>query len=462
MHSVIRTLLLLLMSGIMCAQAQDPASPSSMPKPTAPARSVAVLVDVSASLRKYFTFTQEAREIILDLVAGRGFQGNNGWVCENDETPDRTPDGWTIDATLKELYAPYLFANAALNPLTKAGKVARYVPFGFLETTLRGRDPWDITDIPAFESRLRMEYPKRAEEFADKKTCYYLAVARTADFLLQRFEEGCYMFVVSDELDDPDTVDVMPKLEEVGIYDQTYMRKMKVRFNELKSQDRFHLIARFRKGDKASVSTGGQGYVRLSWYAIGEKPQPVQPPAPPPPVVVKEGDPPPPAPAPPPEPPKFVRSLTLLGGLVEKDPNEGSRPGNEADIKFYDHDQPFLAWQVDGVASGAVDSPFQVTIHRITESGSLEQVQQLKPAQLTRTSEGRLRGLMAGTTVQPLANGIYRVTIEEKPASGGEGLKPVAAWIEVKKPWNWVPWVLGASVLGAMGVIGYSVWSLRR
>ena len=69
---------------------------------------------------------------------------------------------------------------------------------------------------------------------------------------------------------------------------------------------------------------------------------------------------------------------------------------------------------------------------------------------------------MAGTTTQPLANGIYRVTIEEKPTTGGEGLEAAAAWIEVKKPWNWVPWLLGFSALGAASVIGYSVWTLRR
>jgi hypothetical protein len=459
MHPVIRTLLMLLLPGLVCAQ--DAGTPPPVARPTAPARSIAVLVDVSGSLKKKFTFTQEAREIILDLVAGRGFQGLNGWVCENDETPAATADGWTLDPVLKELYAPYLYGKTGQSPLTKAGKVGRYVPFGSLDTTLRGRDPWDITDVESFESRLRMEYPKRPEEFNDRQTCYFLAVARTADFLLQRFEEGCYMFVVSDELDDPDTVDVMPALEAAGIYDPGYMRKMRGRFEELKKQQRFHFIARFRKGDRKEASTGGSGYVRLSWYAIGEKPQAVQPPEPPPVIAVKEGDPPVPPPQPP-EPPKFIRTLTLLGGLVEKDANVSTRPGNEADIKLFDHDQPFLAWQVDGTPTGAVDSPFQITVHRLSEGGSLEQVQQLKPAQLSRTSEGRLRGLMAGTTTQPLANGIYRITVEEKPVGGGEGLKAVSAWIEVRKPWNWVPWMLGASALSAVGVIGYSVWTLRR
>ena len=466
MRYALRLLLLLLWPGL--AAAQDPAAPATPAADAAslsiaPARSIAVLVDVSGSLKKKFTFTQEARDIIIDLVSGRGFQGGNGWVCENDETTASTTDGWTLDPVLKELYAPYLYGGKpGLAPLTKAGKVARYVPFGSLSTTIQGRDPWDITDLASFENRLRMEYPKRVDEFRDRNTCYYLAVARTADFLLQRFEEGCYMFVVSDELDDPDTVDVMPTLEAAGIYDLAYLRKMRGRFEELKKQQRFHFIARFRKGDRKEASTGGQGYVRLSWYAIGDKPKAVEPPPQPVKVEVKEGDPPPPPKPKPPEPPRFSRSLSLLGGLIEKDPGENAKPGNDADIKFYDTDQPFLAWQVNGAGYNATDSPFQVTVHRLTPAGTLEQVQQLKPAQLPRTSEGRLRGMAAGTRTEPLANGVYRITIEEKPADGSEGLKAVAAWIEVKKPWNWVPWVLGASLTGALSVIGFSIWSLRR
>jgi hypothetical protein len=441
-------------------RAQDAAVPVALQDPIAPARSVAVLVDVSGSLKKRFALTQEAREIILDLVTGRGFQGGGGWICENDSVSGATSDGWALDPDLQLLYAPYLKSGAAQRPLTKTGKVARFVPFGSLATTMRSRDPWDVTSVEDFEIRLRNEYPKRADEFKDSHTCYFLAVARTADFLLRQFEEGCYMFVVSDELDDPDTVDVMPTLEEAGIFDITYMKRMRLRFEELKKQDRFHFIARFRKSDLNEARTAGQGYVRLSWYAIGDKPKRVEPPAPPPPP--KAGEPPPPPPPPPPEPPKFARSLTLLGGLVAKDPAENAKPALQGDIKQFDHDQPFLAWQVDGVAASHVDSPFQVTVYRLDEGGRLEQVQQFRPVQLPRTSEGRLRGLTAGTVTQPLANGIYRINIEEKPASGGPALEAVAAWIEVKQPWNWVPWLLGASLFSAAAVIGYSVWSLRR
>ena len=460
MNFALRLLLSVLLPAALCAQdaAVPPVAASSAP--TAPARSIAVLVDVSGSLRKKFAFTQEAREIILDLVTGRGFQGGNGWVTENDETATATTttDGWQVDPVLQELYSPYWRGGAGLIPLTKAGKVARLVPFGSLATTMQGRDPWDIGDMAEFESRLKREYPDEEREFSDRTTCYYLAVARTADFLLQRFEEGCYMFVVSDELDDPDTVDVHPVLEAAGIYDKNYLKQMRSRFEELKKQQRFHFISRFRKGDRTAASTGGQGYVRLSWYAIGERPQAVQPPPLPP--VPKAGEPPPPPPPPPPEPPKFAQSLTLLGGLSVRDANDAVKPA-EAGIKTFDHAQPFLAWQVDGAAAGQLDRTFQVTVHRLDEGGRLEQVQQLKSTQLSRTSEGRLRGLIAGTTTEPLANGVYRVTIEDKPPAG-EGLAAVAAWIEVKRPWNWVPWLLGVSVLGAAGVIGYSVWSLRR
>ena len=86
---------------------------------------------------------------------------------------------------------------------------------------------------------------------------------------------------------------------------------------------------------------------------------------------------------------------------------------------------------------------------------------------LNRTTEGRLRGLPDGTNTQPLADGTYRITIEEKPPAGttpaaGTLLEPAATWIEVKTPFNWLPWALGVSALGAASVIGYSVWSLRK
>jgi hypothetical protein len=75
--------------------------------------------------------------------------------------------------------------------------------------------------------------------------------------------------------------------------------------------------------------------------------------------------------------------------------------------------------------------------------------------------------LPTGIATPPLTNGIYRVTVEEKPSTGtapggGKTLGPLATWIEVKTPVNWVPWLLGFSVLGAAGVIGYSIWTLKR
>lgn len=274
--------------------------------------------------------------------------------------------------------------------------------------------------------------------------------------------------MVSDEWDDPDSkhspvTDWMPYLEAAGIYDVRYQAAMRNRFRELKDSDRFHLIARFHKGSRPGRNSGSKNYLRLAWYAIGEKPRPVQPPPPPPPPPKPEDPPPPPRP----QPPAFGRTLTLLGGLIPaNDAQESSRP-DAPRIKVFDHPDPFIAWQVDGVSASSVDSQFEVAIHRVKDGGGVESVQKLKSAQLTRTSEGRLRGLPAGTNTQPLADGIYRVTIEEKPAStaattAGQLLEPLATWIEIRTPFNWVPWLLGFSVLGAAGVIGYSVWTLRR
>jgi hypothetical protein len=330
---------------------------------------------------------------------------------------------------------------------------------------------WDIGSAQEFESLLTQEFPDRADQFRDGRTCYYIAVARTADRLLQRSDEGCYLFVVSDEWDDPDSkhspvTDWMPHLEAAGIYDTRYQSAMRNRFRELKDSDRFHLIARFHKGDRPKRTGGSKSYLRVAWYAIGEKPKPVEPPPPPPPPPKPEDPPPPPKP----QPPVFARSLTLLGGLIPAHDAGGTSQPDGSRIKVFDHPDPFIAWQVEGVSASSVDSQFEVAIHRVSDGGTLEAVQKLKPAQLMRTSEGRLRGLPAGTKTQPLANGIYRVTIEEKPATAAttapaaapKTLDPVATWIEVRTPFNWVPWLLGVSLLGAAGVIGYSVWSLRR
>ena len=271
--------------------------------------------------------------------------------------------------------------------------------------------------------------------------------------------------MVSDEWDDPDSKrkpvnEWMPHLERAGIYDTHYQRAMVNRYRELMASERFHLIARFHKGNRPGRNAGSKSYLRVAWYAIGEKPKAVE--LPPPPAVRKPEDPPPP---PKPQPPSFGRGLTLLGGLIPAhEAGDSARP-DTARIKVLNHAEPFVAWQVDGVTASGVDSQFEVSIHKWEETGALQTVQRLKSVQLARTSEGRLRGLTAGTLTQPLPDGVYRVTIEEKPASGAAAanvLPPVATWIEVNTPANWLPWLLGASLLGAAGVIGLSVWSLRR
>jgi hypothetical protein len=438
--------------------------------PTVPVRSVAVVVDVSGSVSQPLAL--EARGIITDIVGGRGFRAGSGWVCNFDAPEPEDPAGedlWPQDDFLKAMYQPYWAGTDRLQkPLTGAGKLLYLASCGTLQTTMKPPRLWDLGSAQEFEALLTQEYPNRADQFRDGRTCYYIAVARTADRLLQRSDEGCYLFIVSDEWDDPDSkhspvTEWMPYLEAAGIYDTRYQSAMRNRFRELKDSDRFHLIARFHKGDRPKRTGGSKSYLRVAWYAIGEKPKPVEPPPPPPPAPKPEDPPPPPKP----QPPVFGRTLTLLGGLTPAHDAAGTSKPDGSRVKVFDHPDPFIAWQVEGVSASSVDSQFEVAIHRVSDGGTLESVQKLKSAQLMRTSEGRLRGLPAGTKTQPLANGIYRVTIEEKPATttvagAAKVLDPVATWIEVKTPFNWVPWLLGVSLLGAAGVIGYSVWSLRR
>ena len=452
--------------------AQDTAPPvgAAAAGTTAPVRSVAVVVDVSGSVSA--SFAVEARDIIQSIVAGRGFQAGNGWGC-NFEAPEPVDpageDTWPEDETLRTLFQPYWAGGKQQKPLTAAGKVFHLALCGTLQTTMNPPRTWDLAGSQEFEALMQQEFPARPDQFRDMRTCYYIATARTADRLLQRSEEGCYLFVVSDEWDDPDSKhspvnEWMPHLEKWGIYDVRYQAAMVARFHELKDSDRFHLIARFHKGDRPKRTGGSKNYLRVAWYAVGEKPQSV---VPKPVVQVKVGEPPPPPPPEPPKPPVFGRSLTLLGGLTQAGDAADSAKPDASRMKVFTHSEPFLAWQVEGISANSVDSQFEVTVHRLDSSNALQSVQKLRSAQLNRTTEGRLRGLPAGTVTQPLTDGVYRITIEEKAPAGttpapGALLDPVAAWIEVKTPFNWLPWLLSVSALGAAGVIGYSVWSLRK
>src|SRR5436190_4571775 len=101
MHRPLQHLILacqLLVTGLAMAQAPagSAAAPAPAPAPapvsetaTAPLRSVAVLVDVSGSV--YAPWAVEARDIISDIVTGRGFQPGTGWV-PNDQVQEPMTD----------------------------------------------------------------------------------------------------------------------------------------------------------------------------------------------------------------------------------------------------------------------------------------------------------------------------------------------------------------------------------
>lgn len=440
---------------------------------TVPLRSVAMLVDVSASVGP--EFSKQARDIVVDIVTGRGFLGASGWVC-NFESPEvENASGeeiWPADESLKQLFKPYWERGPAQQkPLTGKGKALYLSAFGSLPTTLLPPKAWALNNAEDVVSVLTAEYPQK---FQDQNTCYLTGVVRIANRVLDVSEEGCYFFIASDQWDDPDwrrtgSRKWVSDLEEAGIYSATaFPEEISRKFKALRSEERYHLIARFHRGDRPGqfygddvVRSGSRKYMRLSWYAIGPKPAAI---VPPPPVV-------PPAPGQPeppkPPPPAFARSLTVLGGLVTAaDATDATKPADSR-IKVFRDAQPFLAWQVDGPPVAGVDSSFDVSIRRLREDGTLEDVQRVKSANLHRTSEGRLRGLRTGTGTLPLADGVYRLTIEEKPAISSSSataalLAPVAVWIEVQTPFKWMPWLLTLSLLGAAGVISYSIWTLRR
>lgn len=442
-------------------------------KPTAPQRSIAVLVDVSGSVG--YKLSLEAKQIIRDVVTGTGFRPIDGWASNYDSPEEIDPNGedeFAIDSTLKTLFQPYWSGNSGPQlALTAPGKVFQLGRIGTIRTTLLPPANFQILDAAQIPRLLDTAYPDAGSDYKDGKTCYTMGVALISESLLKVSDQGCYLFVVSDEWDDPDYKSdgsgawkdlLTEKLGIKGSLALGYSQHVTEQVRTLRNTDRFTLIARWHKGPRPRRGSGSKEYLRLSWYAIGEKPTAVAPVAKAEPRKPED----PPAPAKP-KAPVFQPVLTLLGGLPEADPADETKPASAAKIKTFTDSTPFLAWQVDQAPQFAADPEMEVIVQEVTSSGSLRDLHKLKPTQLAYTPKGgRLRGLAAGTSaLPPLANGFYRVTIQEKPAAEGEksaGIKAVAAWIEVKRGFDWLPWALTASLLCAAGVIGYSIWSLRK
>lgn len=321
----------------------------------APTKDVALLVDVSVSVKGDRKGHEDAKRIIQDIVLGRGFSKKK---LESTWESEANPD-------MAKLFGAYLGQpvtneTAELRPLLAEGSNFLTLRIGTVSTVLTGGISHKIKGgAPAMDALIEAVYP-RTKEMNDKSTCFWLAMARSAETLSQHSKLGYYLFVVSDEEDDPDYRKEGPLGHTAGDYD-TYVKDLAKTYPETairseiaryfdftgvnakkvetyKARNDFKqvLIARFfQEGARNSNKK-----VAMSWYAMRVTPEKVLVPRVllPPPIVINE--------APPLEyqPPIFKPALQWLGGL------EGSTR------KQFNYYAPLLVWQVINAEAGGFEA----------------------------------------------------------------------------------------------------------
>lgn len=308
----------------------------------APQKDVALLVDVSVSVRRDRSGHEEAKEIITQLLKGESV-AHPDWAIETERKE-------MADLFSRYLGLPAVEEAAELRPLIGSGNSFLSLPVGELSTVLNGESFRTLRDTSRIPELVGEAYPKRMD---DTSTCYWFAMAQAAATLSQRSKLGYYLFVISDEEDDPDYREDGPPGHTMADY-QKYQEELADRYPEESiraSIEKFFipesptprnseqyrprgsfgqvLIARFyQRGFRES--SGRDQKVRIAWYAMGVTPEKVMVPRDPPPV--QEGIPQSVA-KPSYQPPQLTPILQLLGGLEEG-------------RKVFEYKDPIFVWQV--------------------------------------------------------------------------------------------------------------------
>lgn len=312
----------------------------------APAKDVAMLVDVSVSVKKDVEGHADALSIIQSIVSGEGL---NWKKFEADWRKDTNPE-------MAGLFGAYLGEpaggeSAELRPLMEPNNSFLSMHIGTVETVLTKGQYRRLRKADAIKNLIKDGYPSTLE-MDDKSTCFWLAMARAAGTLSQNSKLGYYLFVVSDEEDDPDyreegppghtAADYVHYHSTKGLaktYPEAAIRAEIARYFDFKGTNSRKVDLYQPRGDFKQVLIARfahSGYrdprsqVKISWYAMGVVPEKVQVPRilqPPAPVL---------EPAAPLafQPPKLTPMLQWLGGLVE------------SNRKQFDYKQPMLVWQI--------------------------------------------------------------------------------------------------------------------
>lgn len=347
---------LLIVLGWMAASGGSSVAQTASPgdRYLAPQKDIAVLVDVSRSVEKPrggsyrdVEAIEDAKIIIKDLITGRGFNATK--YSKSD---------WTIqpgqDTSLNNLFARYLgpstatATSAELTALAKPNGSLLILPVGNLSTVIKSGTINNIKSIAPYDldSLMEKKYPTIGD-MNDTSTCFWFAMARAAETLSEQSRDGYYLFVASDEIDDPDYRKDGPQDHTEADY-PLYLKSLADTWpvssirNTIdryftphpQGEDRYKveqytprtgfaktLIAKFYRRN----ATANQRPVSVSWYAMGVVPQVIYQPqsvaAAPPPTVLYRA-------------PTLTPSIKFLGGL-----DRGTQ-------KTYDYDQPLVSWQI--------------------------------------------------------------------------------------------------------------------
>jgi hypothetical protein len=410
----------------------------------APTKDVAMLVDVSVSVKKDTEGHEEALGIIQAIVSGEGIGAS------------KFKSNWSIDANpeMAGLFGAYLGQvtdgdSAELRPLMDIQNSFLSMHIGTVETVLtQGRNPIRLKKTDEIKELIKTGYPS-IRDMNDKSTCFWLAMARAAATLSQSSKLGYYLFVVSDEEDDPDYRKEGPSGHTYSdyinyrdnlskTYPETAIRGEISRYFDYKGTNSRDVDMYQPRGDFKQVPIAKfthtayrekKARVKIAWYAMGVVPQRVhvprviQPVQAEPLVIAPEVY----------QPPKLEPTLKWLGGL------------SEVPRKLFNYKAPLLVWQVTNaeVASYSASGKPSLLIE-----GRSHQVKKLTSSR---------HDLQTAILTDKLADGSMAASLRT------DGLESEEVKFEVQRPTlGWLYLLAGASAIIAVAVFAISWRSLRQ
>ena len=420
-----------------------------------PPKNVAVIVDVSRSLINEAREGRldQARKLIADIVSGRGFTGDSlGWQVN-------------ADPRMGPIFKTY-FQPGNLQPLTGQGRIFLFQKAGKFQTVRSGRQEFGLASAGDFDRMLEDLWPGE-QDVKDNSTCYWYAMARVADRLKRISPDGYYLFVVSDEEDDPDYSDSPTKRGSKGDY-QSFAREWRPQgYSQTSIEDEISryfvrganatggypvfqprqdfaqsAIATFHQ-DGASLSDASR--VQIRWYGMGVTPQSMAAP---------------PAPPPPPPPLKAPQTNPVLEPLA----------GLSSQVtRTYDYRQPLIVCQVAGMSAeqaSALKLEVQYRKDGDTEwrNGGMESPRYSQRGQSLGAAPATMTLKLKDDTAsgkQGLEPGVeYEVRVRE--ADKENGLQTTFA-VKVKPAQNLLLTILAiSSATAALGIFLYAWRTLRN